>query len=547
MKRYRSTPVAVSLAIVFTAVSTIGCSSDSAGTSAPSRTEPAAAVETQNWQRTEPGAGGLALPVVREPARYSFMTQEQGSMPFRDSFVVVPEIARRTNVQFELIKVPQTNYADKLSVTLASGELPDLIAGVSVSTANQLGPKGLFLNIWDYIDEMPNLKQSFAKFPEFNDYKYSDNELYQIMNQCSPDSDPQGFGYYTQIPMIRTDILAKLGLPSPATFDELRHVLGEMKKAYPNSSPWINAGGLESILQQMLVAWNGNVLDYTNNYATYDKTNKQWAFGPEQPGFKEMIEYLSALYKDGLLDKEFMVTNQSQWEERAINDKGFFTYSYWNDSDFITQKARAKGSSEFQMMGFLPPKKDGVNGVIVRQACTNFSAVSAKVKDPVPLLKALDYWLYSQDGTMLANAGIEGVNYTWEEPNKIYKLVDPELKNPTNETHKEKFGVRYGFMTGLRPDHFDIHNLVYNEGSDMYHQQYLIYKGHDVKPAPVKIFKNADDASQMKLLGVPIKDYVAQQLTKFITGATAFDQWDVFIQTCRKMGSAQMVELLNQK
>jgi len=156
----------------------------------------------ESWRKTTPGSGGIALPIVQTPVEYTFMTSEQGTAPIKDSFVVIPEITKKTNVKFNLIKVPESNYKEKLNVVLASGDIPDFIAGVDVKTANNLGPKGLFLNIWDYIDAMPNLKKCFDTYPEFSNYKLSDKEFYQILDQCAPDSDPQGFGYYTQIPMI---------------------------------------------------------------------------------------------------------------------------------------------------------------------------------------------------------------------------------------------------------------------------------------------------------------------------------------------------------
>jgi putative aldouronate transport system substrate-binding protein len=535
MNRFSKRVTALLLIATLVFVSIIGCSNNKAEQDQntknnTSNNTAANTAEADNWQQATAGSGGQALPVTKESVEYSFMTLEFGNTPIRSSFVVVPEVERRTNVKFDLQKVPESNYKDKLNVVLASGDIPDLVAGVSLSVANEFGPKGLFLNIWDYIDIMPNLKKAFDTFPEFAEYKYSDNQLYQLMNQCAPNSDPQGFGYYKQIPMIRTDVLEDLNLKAPATFDELYEVLSAIKSKYPDSYPWINQRGLE-FLQQVLVAWNGKVLEQGYNYAAYDPDSKKWGFAPEQAGFKEMIEYLRKLYAEGLLDKEFAVANSSQWEERSINDKGFFSYSYWNSSDAITLKARESGKEQFKTIGIVPPANTGPSAVVVRNSCSNFSAINSKVKNPEALLKALDYWLYSVDGTMLANAGIEGTNFVWEEDQKIYKLVDPDLANPTNETHKEKFGVRYEYMTGLRPDHFDIHNHLVDPDNNIYHQQYLMYQGHTVNPGPVKIFKDTEKAETMKQVGVPIKDFVEQQLTKFITGASSMDTWDQFIQT----------------
>ena len=399
---------------------------------------------------------------------------------------------------------------------------------------------------------MPNMKHCFETIDGWDAYKYSDTELYNLLVQCSPDSDPQGFGYYREIPMIRMDVMEELGLESPKTFDELYDVLKAIKEAYPESYPWINPGGVNSpsslqpVIEQMLVAWNGDVFSWDNYYTVYDAEEGKWSFALERPGFKEMIEYLTKAYAEELLDPEFLVAQSNQWEERMLNDKGFFSYAYWNNSDNINVKAEAAGKEGFKVMGILPPVKDGTASAVVRQVCNNTNAISASVENPEILVQVLDYWLYSRDGTMLANAGIEDVNYVWEEPDKIYRLIDPENPNPDNETHKAKYGVRYGYMTGLRPDHLGIHGYVDDPDNDVYYQQQLIFSGRGVNPAPVKIFKDEDDASIMKQQGMPIRDYIEQQLSRIITGVDDISTWDTLVQTCKDMGIDQVVEILNK-
>jgi putative aldouronate transport system substrate-binding protein len=398
---------------------------------------------------------------------------------------------------------------------------------------------------------MPNMKWCFDTFDGWDAYKYSDNELYQLLVQCSPDSDPQGFGYYRQIPMIRVEVLEELNLHEPKTFNELHDVLTVIKKAYPGSYPWLgevgtNSSPLQPLLEQMLIAWSGDLFSFDNYYTVYDATAKKWSFALERPGFRELIQYLATAYKEGLLDPEFVRMRGPQWEERMLNNKGFFSYAYWNNSDNITLKGIENGNKTFKVMGFLPPIKDGKSAVIVRQVCNSTVAISAKVRDPEIFMRFVDYWLYSKDGTMLSNAGIPEVNWTWDVPEKIYKLLDPDRPNPTNETHKEKYGVRYGNMTGLRPDHLDIHGWVGNPDTDIYYQQQLIYKGHGVNPAPIVIFHDENDADIVKQIGQPLVDYVEQRLTRIITGTDDISTYDSIIQECKRIGSDRLVEILNK-
>ena len=495
-------------------------------------------------QAADSGSGGITLPVTQETITYTYMAPENPSSPVTDEFVVIPEIEKRTNLKFDMTWVPESNYSDKLSVVLSSGEIPDYIGNVSVSVANNYGPKGLFLNIWDYIDYMPNMQRLFKEDPKLEAYKYSDTELYTLPVQYARDIDPQGFGYFKQIPMIRTDIMKELGLENPETFEELHDCLAAMKKAYPDSYPWVHVSGIDPLITQMLVGWSGKVFSYSNYYTTYDENTKKYTFALEEDGFKEMIAYLTDMYKEGLLDPEFLSTDTSQWEERLLNGKGFFTYANWNKSQNLTTKGRAAGNDQFEIFGIKPPVENGKPGVVVRPLCSGTNALSAKVEHPEILLQALDYWLYSRDGAMLANAGIEGVNYEWAEPDKVYRLIDPTIEKPDNETHKKHFGVRYGWMTGVRPDSFGIHNYV--DPEDMMFRQHEIYAGLGVDAHPIKIFRDKDDFSTLKQIGIPVRDYIDQQLAKIICGYESIDTWDSMVDTCKKMGSDTVVEILNK-
>jgi len=500
----------------------------------------------------EPGSGGITLPIVDETVTYTFMTSEQTTMPFLDSFVVLDELEKRTNVHLDTMLVADSNYKEKLSVTLASGSLPDFIAGVSVSTANTYGPQGMFLNIYDYLDYMPNLSRCLAEIDGLDAYMYSDHELYVIPVQMSPDSDPQGFGYWKQIPQIRLDVLDELGLEVPTTFEELFDVLTAIKAAYPGSYPWVQGPGdyannLEPILKQVLVAWNGDVLSYPDYYLSYNHEEGQWALSVERDGFKEMIEYLAKCYADGLLDPEFLTTNSDQWSERLLNNKGFFTYSYWNNSERYTALGRQSGDDDYLMMGIIPPVENGTDTVVVRPVASNTNAVSATVENPEILLQFIDYWLYSYDGTMIANAGVEGVSYEWADADHTtYKLLNSDSDNPTNEENKAKYGTRYGYMTGLRPDHLGVHAAVSDPDTNISYQQMLYYKGHGTMPAPIKVFTNEEDTNNANYIGTQLRDYIEQSLSAFITGSTSMDQWDQFIETCKIYQSDELVALYNK-
>ncbi len=143
MRRLVKRGMTVSLILAFLAA-LVACSNGNNKEGSPSGTSSdSPGIAGASWQQGTPGSGGQALPVTQKLAEYTFMARELGGVPFRDSFVVLPELEKRTNVKLNLNKVPESNYNDKLSVVLASGAMPDLIAGVNLNVANRLAEMGL--------------------------------------------------------------------------------------------------------------------------------------------------------------------------------------------------------------------------------------------------------------------------------------------------------------------------------------------------------------------------------------------------------------------
>jgi len=54
---------------------------------------------------------------------------------------------------------PSSEFPTKFASMLAGGNLPDIINhNAAIDQVNELGPKGMFLPISDYLDQMPNVK-----------------------------------------------------------------------------------------------------------------------------------------------------------------------------------------------------------------------------------------------------------------------------------------------------------------------------------------------------------------------------------------------------
>lgn len=104
--------------------------------------------------------GGNETATDEEPTPVTIMNHFFSATPPPKGNPVEKEIERLTNTKLDIQWVSANNYTDKLNVTLASGDMPDLLfindpfSPTYITAAKQ----GAFWDISPFIDDYPNLK-----------------------------------------------------------------------------------------------------------------------------------------------------------------------------------------------------------------------------------------------------------------------------------------------------------------------------------------------------------------------------------------------------
>lgn len=144
---------------------------------------------------------------------------------------MVDLIKEYTNVDLKVTAVDTSGFSEKLNLTMASGELPDLMFLTDNTTVQQYAPQGAFINILDHLDKMPNFKAWYEENQQYAaNYLSADGGLYQFPQQGVEETERRGWLY-------RADIFEELGLEMPTNKDEFYDVLVKLKEAYPDSYP----------------------------------------------------------------------------------------------------------------------------------------------------------------------------------------------------------------------------------------------------------------------------------------------------------------------
>lgn len=459
-----------------------------------------------------------------------------------DGNVAWAEVEKRLGINLEFIQPPASNRAEMFQLMVASGNLPDIIQYQNeyVGGGEKAVADGVFLPINDYLEEY------------CPDYLIRMNEDPSRPRDCMEDS---GLMYWFKNIMnrrqqsyngllIRGDWLEKLNLEMPTTYDEMHDVLVAFKENFTGGeAPMeIYQDGF-GYGQAWCGGFNIEVETPTNDWFFYDEDAGEVVCSAFQDGFKEYIEMMAQWYAEGLIDPNY-TTNIAPWgnPERIGSNKtgvytGMFTQAgnYYQNSGIVEEGGYFdlvpplnKNESDEHRFGQYRPSSVNTNGFVITSACKNVEAA----------LRLINYF-YTEEGSLLANYGLEGVTFEYGEDGKPY-VNDLIKKNPNMNLSGARFAnlIRnVGMYTyrDVEDDSVDEFQRKYmtvwdnKNYSNMIVQQYLSY--------------TADESKEFASIMSDANTYILEWSNKFISGVTPLDQWDTFMSGLEALNIDRATEL----
>ncbi len=142
--------------------------------------------------------------------------------------------ASAPDVTFEPVVVPRSDYEEKRSLVIGAGDAPLIIPKTyHPNQEDAFVASGTILPVSDYLDLMPNFQDKVQQWDlgaHLDTLRQADGKFYLL-----PGLHEAAWQDYSLA--MRTDVLAKLGLATPTTWDEVHDVLTAIKRAHPDSYP----------------------------------------------------------------------------------------------------------------------------------------------------------------------------------------------------------------------------------------------------------------------------------------------------------------------
>ncbi len=518
-----------------------GESSTSSEASPSSTTEESgAAAESGDESQAETAeTGEFQLPIVDEPTTLSYFVADDSNAAIMttdwNDNEFYQEMERRTGVHLEFEMVSSADYQTNFNLMIASGNLADMIyvgASYYAEGVDAAIDDGYFLDLTDLVDEyMPNYEKVRTSDVQYELLSTTDSGRLGAVYELRQSKQGPWLGLW-----IRQDWLDDLGLETPVTFDDYHEVLTAFKNEKGATAPLIlNFSGSDGEFGTM--SGGLNVL----NSWQLDETGKV-NFGPYMDAWKEYVTIMHQWYTEGLIDPDFMATDERTADMAKVvtGASGLFAALY-------TMPSVYEAASEDPNMNLAPVNppvmNEGDEGHIrLRDSYTSGNtAISADSENWEVALRWLDY-LYTDEGALLANYGVEGDTFEFDENGKPV-FTDKILNNENGWTMTQTVASYLCPSAGIAnwsdwtrelagvPEKDQACYDVWSEFSDDWR-------------LPSSVTLTQEESTERAALYADISTIVKEQTAQFISGALDIESnWDAYISALEASGMERAIEI----
>lgn len=433
---------------------------------------------------------------------------------------VYKTLKERTGVNIEFIH--PTGDQNQLDMLIAANTLPDFVERVNMNSlpggADKNVEDGVILRLNELIAEhAPN----FSRGRELSD----EARRLTITDEGNLYGFPKLLGGYEGAwggPSIRADLLEKLNLDVPETFDDWYDVLTAFKQ-----------DGIEIPLSFGHAGWDTTrefgvfIGGFDVNKEFYVTKEGSVSYGPIDDGYFRFLSTFHKWYEEGLIAAEFDSLGRSDKSALAAEGKigaavdiGF--------GEYITVPApypveNAGDKARFRQHNW---RNRGYEAVI-----------TSSCQDPELAVKWFDYH-YSPEGSALFSMGVLGESYEIIDDEYVYTPAIYNDPNGVNEAMRRHRLVNAPFLTNPEAPAIELPKSMREERKDT-----SVWDDGTAEGMLPTLTMTVEERERFNELMEPITPFVSEYYVKFIKGEEALDKWDEYVRTIRSMGIDEAIAI----
>lgn len=536
--------IAIGTVILLTAALFAGCTAPP-----PAVTSDITPVPTQQGtdapaESADPGDAKLAvsdggifkLPIVETPLTYSIWCPASyigvvGMKTANDS-LAYQEVERRTGIHVDWIHPEGGQEQESFNLVIASQSYPDSILSYShyyVGGLESYVSDGIILDLTELVsDYAPNYQAIRTADDDIRRRTITDSGSIDAFFRIKQTFQPSWYGVVT-----RADWMEKLGIESPRTYDQFTDMLRKYKEDIHCEIPLsLEASGLSSFFMAGF--------DVGADFIVVDGKVK---YGPIEEGFREYLGLVRQWFSEGLIDPDFFVRQGYIGDKYPLVSTGMIGSfpAVYTFMDLAVQHSNTDG---YRLTAVEPPVKNigDVRKIMISSEYHRLegylSVITTACADPVPLTKWYDYF-YTEEGSLFANFGIEGLSYTFVGGKPT--LTDLVAKDP-NGVAQAYVWQKYTClsMTGLYDWERELSPalsedaLAAGEIWDRNWSDSITMPGVSIR---------SSESQEYSMIITDVNAYVREMVVKFIIGTEPLNAFDAYVEKCKNLGIDRAVAI----
>ena len=438
----------------------------------------------------------------------------------------------KTGISFQFRQYSDdSSWKTRKEEILAGQDLPDVLfkAGLTGQEIQQMYEAGILIDLAPYLEQYaPDL---WKLLQEHEDWK----KAVTLPDGAVPALPAINTLQSNSMLWINTDWLKNLKLEVPSTAEELTEVLRQFRDKDPNRN-----GKKDEIPLAFLGMWELRFLGHAfgiidNDYYVTLKDGKVTSSLASEEN-RQFLTWLHQLWEEGLLDPNGFNTadslRQITDDNQAIPYGAFFTIS----PATIVPSAAVDQYSILQPLEYNGTRiyRDFLGDVV-----QGTFAVTKACAEPEKLVAWVNT-LYTADGARMAQYGLEGDEYMYEESG--YWNWNADMDTVANVYLTEHTIGEGGVMPGISAWDFQLEYAVETVRKTV--EQMAELKKVSVLPYP-QVRLSAEDQATISSLQYKLSDYAERTMACFVTGDLPLDDdhWQAFTEKLKELGLDTMTAI----
>ena len=342
-----------------------------------------------------------------------------------DGCYYLPTVEKYTNVHLQVDWRPDSDWNTQVATALAGGvdNLPYLIRPGTYGVA-ALANEGAIVPLEDYLDLIPNIVAAVGE-ERFADWKAADGHFYTIPTIVNVPG--------SQSTAVRKDWLDKLNMDVPTTWEQWKAYWYGVRDNDMNG----NGDTTDEIPIVLEMGQNGerSLHALLNAFGIKASSDAQfcvlddgtYTMVYEHPRYREFITEMQQLYADKIIDQEFATRYQADMYNTMSGNLAGTVFTWAEQCAVHSETLIANGVEDGLYLTCAPITGPyGDQWIQKRQGITGNWCITAKAEADGKVEDILKFWnwMFSDEGVMLYNYGIEGYTYTMVDGKAV---INPEI------------------------------------------------------------------------------------------------------------------------